>query len=153
MEKNHILAGRTSYTTAIGHVCESGWIFRDLLYTKAVPTSFGEWDKKSGKIMTLLGSSDPALRLEALWIRKDFWVHEDEIAWHTDRCLPLHESVSKPVARCILGRLRTPGGIVKPWNVKNSEGATRGDRTIGPGKHRITSFTTPFYVKRVNLSF
>ena len=58
-------------------------MYRDLLYTKADPTSFGECDKESGKILTLLGSSDPALRLEALRIRKDFRVHEDEIAAHT----------------------------------------------------------------------
>ena len=67
---DHKLAGGISYTTAIGHFRERGWIDRDLLYTKANPTSSGERDKKFGKILTLLGSSDPALRLEALGIRK-----------------------------------------------------------------------------------
>lgn len=70
-------------TTAISQFCERGYIGRDLLYTKANPTSFAECDKEFGKILTLLGSSDPALRLEALGIRKHFRVHEDEIAGHT----------------------------------------------------------------------
>lgn len=43
--------------------------------------------------------------------------------------------------------LLTPGGISWPLYIKDSEGEMRGDRKITPGKHRIASFTTPFYVK------
>ncbi len=54
-----------------------------LLYTKTDPTPFTERDKESGQmILTLLGISDPALRLEALWIREDFRVGQDEVAGH-----------------------------------------------------------------------
>lgn len=51
-----------------------------LLDTKADPTSFAECDKKFSKVLTLLASSDPALRLEAFRIRKDIRVLVDEVA-------------------------------------------------------------------------
>lgn len=54
----------------------------EILYTNAAPTSSAECNKEFGKILTLLGSMDPALRFEALWIRKNFRVHQDEIVDH-----------------------------------------------------------------------
>ncbi len=57
-----------------------GWMHKVLLYTKADPTPFGERDKEFSKVLTLLGSLDLALRLEAFRIRKDFWVLVDEVA-------------------------------------------------------------------------
>lgn len=51
-----------------------------LLYTKADPASFAECDKEFSKVLTLLASSNPALRLEAFRIRKEIRVLVDKVA-------------------------------------------------------------------------
>ena len=83
----------------MGWVHVSGYGEESLLHTQADPAPSVECNEVFTQVLALLGSSDPALRLETLGAGKYFGVHEDEVAAHTDRRLRNNVRVSRSAIR------------------------------------------------------